>query len=146
MDGFLNGHPDKIRLEFSSSILEQEEKKKFEYLVDIYSDLINQMDLHFYEREIEYFPGRIWTQELFKSETGFHLFNYGQSIIPIKMNLTDAKNEEIIAGNDIIRIYEDRVITDLKTGLATPFNISNQELKLIVLGGTGKSIENQVRW
>ncbi|MEZ5055962.1 MAG: AAA family ATPase [Saprospiraceae bacterium] len=146
MDGFLNGHPDKIRLEFSSSILEQGEKE-IQYLVDIYSDLINQMDLHFVKGKSSISLEGFGLKELFKSETGFHLFNYGQkSIIPIKMNLTDAKNEEIIAGNDIIRIYEDRVITDLKTGLATPFNISNQELKLIVLGGTGKSIENQVRW
>lgn len=143
MEGFLSGNPDRITLQLSSAIMGQG-AMEIKFLKEMYTDLFAQMDLHFTEKGDTISLEGYGLAMLLSGETGVHLFNRsGKNIVPIYLTLNDQQAKGSLK---IVRVYEERIISDLKTGLATPVNISNQELKLILLGGTGKTIENQVRW
>ena len=143
MDGFLKGQPDQIILTFHSSVIGQGEKE-IQFLKEMYTDLFSQMDLHFKVIENTIEMEGYGLRMLLSGEAGVHLFNRsGKNIIPIQLSISGMDDQSYAT---ITRVYEERIISDLKTGLAAPINISNQELKLILLGGTGMTIENQVRW
>ena len=146
---FLRQETDKITLKFESCI-NGWGKQDLESMMSTYVRLLENMDFQFKRHpnknrhEIEVEGHAIY--DLFKEESGIHLFcNPNQNPLPIRLDvLLGRSRKKSLSQLKVVRIYNGgSTLTDLRTGFTNTFNISPEELKLLLFAGIPKFVRNE---
>jgi len=138
--GFIRDKKKKISIIIKSGIIGKGQDA-CQYLLDLYCQFFESEEIH-YSVDKKLKTIHLEGQELsnlMKGEAGIHLFfDSNRNALPIRISLErPGKKKTEKQNNTIVRIYNPNFITDLRTGLNNPLNISEQELKLLILAGAG---------
>jgi ATP-dependent Clp protease ATP-binding subunit ClpC len=137
--GFIRKQSDKITISFESKINNQG-SDMIDFLFLQYLDLVKAMDLAF---EIDKEKRTISAEghsiyELFKSESGIHLFYVPyQNPVPIQVKITTKKAKAAkLSELKVIRLYDKfDTLTDLRTGLTNTAKMNIGEFRLLLYAG-----------
>jgi ATP-dependent Clp protease ATP-binding subunit ClpC len=122
-----------------SSCVEGQGGKQVEYMINLYSQLLDSFELP-YKRDKKKQELRVeWPggEALFAGEAGIHLFFILQRTpMPIRLEVFGIDSDFQATSNTILRLYdENRTLTDLRTGLTNLYQINSSELKMLLYGG-----------
>ncbi|MEM6319287.1 MAG: AAA family ATPase [Bacteroidota bacterium] len=146
--GFLNGQTERIRFRIQSGITGIGQAQ-VAYLQQHYEKVLTFLDIRFTkETETESLVAEGYSlQELFHGEQGIHLFQVVQgSMIPVKLiveNLDSPLNET--RDLQVVRVYSETTLTDVRTGFSNNIFITPQEFKLLLYAGVAKDLRNNYK-
>ena len=144
---FLIHDEQQLTLLFESCI-ENKGKTQIKYLSETYSKLFEELGIeykvHPQTQNIEIAGYNL--MHLLFGELGLHLFQVPyQNPIPIRVLLM--KNERKISkglDNEVIRVYNEKNIMDLRSSLSNPIKISPKEFKVLIFAGLKENIRKKL--
>lgn len=133
---FFRGQADRVAIRFRSYITGLGDNE-ISFLMDKYESLLQSLDIQYQriDEQKTLIAENYGLLAMLEGEAGVHLFYLShQHPLPINVTVTKLGDEEDEAmPNVIVRLYDGaRTLTDLRTGFVNAFNISPQELKLLV--------------
>ncbi len=133
--GFLRGHTDRLTIRFFSYI-EGYGKDEIETLLQMYCGLFKSLDIQHTvskdRRSIQAESHSLY--DLMEAEAGIHLFyQTHQNPLPILLELIgESISQEVDTPRQVLRIYNNETLTDLRTGYTNALNITSGEFKLLL--------------
>lgn len=147
-DGFVDDMFESITLEFKS-LVKGLGDKEMKYLFSIYEELFKDMGLAYTigkkKKTIKIEGYNVY--ELLKNEHGIYLFHkMDRNPIPIAIRVSkdgdENENAESLS-QKVLRVYVRNTVTDLRTGLSNPGNLTVQEMRFFVCAGYLNTLTHQ---
>jgi ATP-dependent Clp protease ATP-binding subunit ClpC len=135
LDGFLSGQTEAVKLSFRSGV-NQAGDDEINWLSGIYTKLLANLDVvvKVADNKKSITAEGYGLYKLLTGERGIHLFYVAHKVpLPVMVTIGDEGPEQPMK---VVRLYDGgETLTDLRTGYTNQFNISPEELKLLLFGG-----------